>query len=101
MVVQPDVDVPFWSGLTGGILGVTALILLTTTYLTVRTHPGRDSRRRMSCSTQRFADTGLAASRFALGAGAAHAHGAAGPGTAHRLPEGRWDPQQPRQRRRT
>lgn len=43
MIAVPDVEVPFWGGLTGGILGVTALILLTTTYLTFRAHRGEDT----------------------------------------------------------
>jgi uncharacterized protein (TIGR02611 family) len=38
-----DVDVPFWSGITGSVLIVTALILLTTTYLTLRTGRGEDT----------------------------------------------------------
>ena len=43
MVVARDVALPFWSPVTGGILGVTALILLTTTYLTVRATRGEDT----------------------------------------------------------
>ncbi|HZB50807.1 MAG TPA: PGPGW domain-containing protein [Mycobacteriales bacterium] len=43
MLALPDLDVPLWSGLTGGILGVTALILLTTTYLTIRARRGEDT----------------------------------------------------------
>ena len=38
-----DLDVPFWSGITGSILIVTALILLTTTYLTIRSAQGEDT----------------------------------------------------------
>ena len=34
---------PFWSPVTGGILVVTALVLLTTTYLTVRAARGEDT----------------------------------------------------------
>lgn len=36
-----DLDIPFWSGVTGGVLIVTALILLTTTYLTIRAERGQ------------------------------------------------------------
>lgn len=43
MVVVRDLAVPFWSPVTGGILVVTALILLTTTYLTVRAARGEDT----------------------------------------------------------
>jgi uncharacterized protein (TIGR02611 family) len=43
MLVAPDVDVPFWGGATGAVLIVTALILLTTTYLTIRAGRGEDS----------------------------------------------------------
>lgn len=43
MVVKPDVDLPAWSPVTGGILAVTALILLTTTYLTFRAARGEDT----------------------------------------------------------
>ncbi len=43
MVFLRDVDLPFWSPVTGGILAVTALILLATTYLTVRAAKGRDT----------------------------------------------------------
>jgi len=43
MLVKPDLDVPFWSGITGGILVITALILFTTTYLTIRAHRGEDT----------------------------------------------------------
>jgi uncharacterized protein (TIGR02611 family) len=35
-----DVDVPFWGGVTGSVLIVTALILLTSTYLTIRAGRG-------------------------------------------------------------
>jgi uncharacterized membrane protein len=38
VVATPDVDLPFWSPVTGTVVIVTALILLTTTYLTVRAH---------------------------------------------------------------
>jgi uncharacterized protein (TIGR02611 family) len=38
-----DLDVPFWSKVTGSILIVTALILFTTTYLTVRAAHGEDT----------------------------------------------------------
>lgn len=38
-----DVDIPFWSGITGGVLIVTALILLTTTYITIRAERGEDT----------------------------------------------------------
>ena len=40
MVFLRDVDLPFWSPVTGGILAVTALVLLATTYLTVRAAKG-------------------------------------------------------------
>ena len=43
MIVKKDLDVPFWSPVTGGILAITALILLTTTYLTVRAAKGEDT----------------------------------------------------------
>lgn len=43
MVVAKDVDLPFWSPVTGGVLAVTALILLTTTYLTFRAARGEDT----------------------------------------------------------
>jgi len=43
MVFLRDVDLPFWSPVTGGILAVTALILLATTYLTIRNAKGRDT----------------------------------------------------------
>ena len=43
MVFLPDVDLPFWSPVTGGIMAVTALILLATTYLTLRAAKGRDT----------------------------------------------------------
>ena len=38
-----ELDVPFWSGVTGGVLIVTALVLLTTTYLTIRAANGEDT----------------------------------------------------------
>ena len=40
MVFLRDVDLPFWSPVTGGIIAVTALILLATTYLTIRAARG-------------------------------------------------------------
>ena len=43
MVFFSDLDIPFWSPVTGGILAVTALILLVTTYLTVRAARGEDT----------------------------------------------------------
>ena len=43
MVFLRDVDLPFWSPVTGGIIAVTALILLATTYLTVRAAKGLDT----------------------------------------------------------
>ena len=43
MVFLKDVDVPFWSPVTGGILAVTACILLVTTYLTIRAAKGEDT----------------------------------------------------------
>ena len=43
MVVWQDVDLPFWSPITGGIMAVTALILLVTTYLTLRAAKGEDT----------------------------------------------------------
>ncbi len=43
MLVRPDLNVPFWSPVTGGILAVTALILLTTTYLSYRAARGQDT----------------------------------------------------------
>lgn len=43
MLVAGDVERPFWSGITGGVLIVTALILLTTTYLTIRAGRGEDT----------------------------------------------------------
>jgi len=36
MVVERDLDLPFWGPVTGGILAITALILLATTYLSYR-----------------------------------------------------------------
>ena len=38
-----ELDVPFWGGVTGGVLIVTALILITTTYLTIRAANGEDT----------------------------------------------------------
>jgi len=43
MLVARDVDLPFWSPVTGGILAVTAAILLVTTYLTWRAARGEDT----------------------------------------------------------
>ena len=43
MLVLQDVELPFWSPVTGGILAVTALILLVTTYLTYRAARGEDT----------------------------------------------------------
>ena len=43
VVATPDVDLPFWSPVTGTVLIVTSLILLTTTYLTVRARGGEDT----------------------------------------------------------
>ena len=43
MVLLRDVDLPFWSPVTGGIMAVTALILLATTYLTIRAAKGQDT----------------------------------------------------------
>ena len=43
MVIWQDVDLPFWSPITGGIMAVTALILLVTTYLTLRAAKGEDT----------------------------------------------------------
>ena len=43
MIAKPDVDLPAWGPVTGGIIAVTALILLTTTYLTYRAARGEDT----------------------------------------------------------
>ena len=43
VVATPDVDIPFWSPVTGAVLILTALILLTTTYLTLRAKHGEDT----------------------------------------------------------
>jgi hypothetical protein len=43
MVFLRDVDLPLWSPVTGGILAVTACILLVTTYLTIRAAKGEDT----------------------------------------------------------
>ena len=43
MVFLRDVDLPFWSPVTGGIMAVTALILLATTYLTIRAAKGQET----------------------------------------------------------
>ena len=43
MVFLRDVDLPFWSPVTGGIMAVTALILLATTYLTIRAAKGEET----------------------------------------------------------
>jgi intracellular septation protein A len=56
MVFLRDVDLPFWSPVTGGILAVTALILLVTTYLTVRAARGEDT----THTGTTFADQGSA-----------------------------------------
>jgi hypothetical protein len=40
MVLLRDVNLPFWSPVTGGIMAVTALVLLATTYLTIRNAKG-------------------------------------------------------------
>jgi hypothetical protein len=43
MLIARDVDLPFWGPLTGGVLLVTALILLATTYVTYRSARGDDT----------------------------------------------------------
>ena len=43
MIIKKDLDVPFWSPVTGGILAVTALILLVTTYISYRAAKGEDT----------------------------------------------------------
>ena len=43
MLFAQDVDLPFWSPVTGGILAVTAIVLLATTYLTYRAARGEDT----------------------------------------------------------
>ena len=43
MIAKPDVQLPAWGPVTGSILAVTALILLTTTYLTYRAARGEDT----------------------------------------------------------
>jgi hypothetical protein len=43
MVFLRDVDLPFWSPVTGGIIAVTAVILLVTTWLTLRAAKGQES----------------------------------------------------------
>lgn len=43
MTFLRDVDLPFWGPVTGGIMAVTAVILLTTTYLTYRAGRGEDT----------------------------------------------------------
>ena len=43
MMVKKDVDLAAWGPVTGGILAVTALILLVTTYLTFRAGRGEDT----------------------------------------------------------
>ena len=43
MLVARELDLPFWGPVTGGILLVTALILLVTTYLTYRSAHGEDT----------------------------------------------------------
>lgn len=59
MLVARDVDVPFWGGAAGAVLILTALILLTTTYLTIRagrdedtTHTGDHFSRRTAGATR-------------------------------------------------
>jgi uncharacterized protein (TIGR02611 family) len=54
-----DLDVPFWSGITGSVLIVTALILLTTTYLTLRAGRGEDT----TYTGDRFSGHGPGATR--------------------------------------
>ncbi len=43
MLVARDLDLPFWSPVTGGILAVTALVLLVTTYISWRAARGEDT----------------------------------------------------------
>ena len=43
MIAKKDLDLPFWSPVTGGILAVTALILLATTYISYRAAKGEDT----------------------------------------------------------
>ena len=43
MLVARDVDLPFWSPVTGGVLVVTAAVLLVTTYLSFRAARGQDT----------------------------------------------------------
>jgi L-asparagine transporter-like permease len=43
MVLVPDLGLPLWSPVTGGILAVTAVVLLVTTYLTYRAAKGEDT----------------------------------------------------------
>ena len=43
MVFAPDLGLPLWSPVTGGILAVTAVVLLVTTYLTYRAAKGQDT----------------------------------------------------------
>jgi uncharacterized protein (TIGR02611 family) len=63
MLVANDVDLPFWGGVTGSVLLVTALILLTTTYLTVRAGRGEDS----THTRDHFSRQGQGATRANLG----------------------------------
>jgi hypothetical protein len=43
MLMASDLDVPFWGPVSSGVLLVTALILLATTYLTFRSARGNDT----------------------------------------------------------
>jgi L-asparagine transporter-like permease len=43
MVFVPELDLPLWSPVTGGILAVTAIVLLVSTYLTYRAAQGEDT----------------------------------------------------------
>ena len=43
MVLLPGLALPLWSPVTGGILAVTAVVLLVTTYLTYRAAKGQDT----------------------------------------------------------
>jgi uncharacterized protein (TIGR02611 family) len=42
-MLMVDADLPFWGGVTGSVLIVTALILLSTTWLTIRAGRGEDT----------------------------------------------------------
>jgi uncharacterized protein (TIGR02611 family) len=57
-----DLDVPFWGGVTGSVLIVTALILLTTTWLTIRADRGEDT----TYTRDRFSRHGSGATRIDL-----------------------------------